>query len=175
MGKYITKAIAEEAAAKMAQKAFNEKIRKASDELEAKADELAKKHVPGPVLSLISEYAEYFYQSNGVTFVPHGTESLYHLHIRCHTSFTMPSANSRVEITQEEGADISKLHKALRDLEAQKSDCELRISRALLTLRTKNNVEKEFPEALEYLDLPSVADVPAPMYQELRNLFKKAE
>lgn len=69
--------------------------------------------------------------------------------------------------------ELKSLVDKRRNLFNRKQQYEEDVSEAIWALRTKRRIEESFPEALPYLDFDDgKTNLPAPKYEELRNLLK---
>ena len=77
---------------------------------------------------------------------------------------------SGVLVSIEVYGKLEKLRNAYKHLTNQRESYEHKVSDALVQLKSKKNVEANFPEALEFLDFGS-ANVPAVRCEDLRKIL----
>lgn len=175
MNRRITKTMADEAASKMKKKAYSEKIEKAYEKLNAVGEVLVRKYIPAPVLACVNEYSTYFGYSTGASITaikehPDGWTSC-ESNIPVKLSFKIPYNGSHITVSGDEYRDLLALKKEVCRLENERDAFGDQVYDALIALRTEKNVEKELPEALEYLVFPEVKAVPMPVFTGLRKII----
>ena len=178
MNRRITKTMAEEAAAKMKERAYGRKIKNAKAKVDAAVESLVLKYIPAPVIACINEYSTYFDYSKGASITTlvetngwRRTESP----IKGSLTFKIPCSATSIKVEREEYDTLLKLDSRRRVLERT---CEMfgeQVYRALVALRTEKAVEKELPEAMKYLVFPEIVALPMPVYTGLRDIIRKIE
>lgn len=149
MSKRITKAMAAEAAFKLADIAFTQKIGKSESALKKLVVELYEKYIPAPVRQCGEEFSKYYYKNRYLAFVTEGCNGG-----RNYKSFNHDCnlALNPIVLNVEDWKRLDKADKELTDLKQEKSKYKWDVEEALFNLRTKQRVEENFPEALPYLN-----------------------
>lgn len=173
----ITKSMAELAALKMAEKAYNNKIKEAQEDIDSEVEKLVKKYIPAPVIACVNEYDKYFYGYTHANITtskenPNGwncrEDSIYG-----NLTFKLPASIGMIEVSRNEYKDVRKLYDKKSSLVVDKDKFMDNIINALLSLKTYNKVKEQLPEAIKYIEVPSGTMLPAPIYTELNNLIAK--
>jgi hypothetical protein len=142
----ITKTIAEQVAKKLTEKKSNE-IKELRLQLKQKATEIKLANTPVVIMDLFKEYPDFFNEKSGEYINGPG--------LNRYSSFSyteeMPGINEGLQITAEEAEQIIEIDDKIKDLTAAINKVRTDIEVALLSLRTYNNIEKEFPEAFAHL------------------------
>ena len=177
MNRRITKAMADDAASKMKEKAYAKKIENAYKKLNEAGQVIVRKYIPAPVIACVNEYSSYFGYSTGASITaikehPDGWTGR-HPNIPVKLSFKIPSGGSYITVDAKEYESIRKLHAKVKQLEKEREDFGDQVYDALVALKTEKNVEKELPEAMKYLEFPEVKAVPMPVFTELRDIIGK--
>lgn len=171
MNRKITKTMAKQAAAMMANKAYDEKVECAKAKVNAAVERLVRKYTPAPVIACINEYSSYFSYVKGASittvvvrdrWTERATPILGELSFK-----TSPYANN-ITVDKEEYDTLRKLDQKRRQLVQERDEFENQVYNALVALRTEKAVEKELPEAMKYLAFPEVKVLPSPIFTELR-------
>ena len=175
MNRRITKTIAYEAASKMKEKAYSVKIEHAYEKLNAAGEELVRKYIPAPVIACVNEYSTYFGYSTGASITaikehPDGWTSR-ETNIPVKLPFLIPSNSTYINVDAKEYASIRRLYDKAKSLEEERDKFGNEVFDALVGLRTERNVEKELPEAMEYLVFPEVKAVPMKVFDGLREII----
>lgn len=171
MNRKITKTMAKQAAAIMANKAYEKKLEYAKAKVNAAVEGLVHKYIPAPVIACISEYPTYFsyvkvaiistvVEKNG--WIGSATP------IRGELSFKIPPYADNIKVVKEEYDMLLKLEQKRKQLKQERDEFENQVYNALVALRTEKAVEKELPEAMKYLAFPEVKVLPSPIFTELR-------
>lgn len=168
MSKAITRAMADDAAKKIAAKAYNKKVEIALEKLKKAVGEAVYAVYPKPLVALANEYPAFFKFHSSVRICYEGHYS---------TDFPAPdntldcyNSYNGVLVSIEVYGKLAKLRNAYKHLTNQRESYEHKVSDALVQLKSKKNVEANFPEALEFLDFGS-ANVPAVRCEDLRKIL----
>ena len=168
----LTKKQFELAAEDMASIAFDNKLKKAYEEMRNYGDTLAEKYIPSAVISCMQEHKTWFLGNRRIG-VYYFTDTYNSYTIYLSTNIECP--NKCFEITSEEYDKASKLRSAINSINEEKNVYKTRLYNALCNLRTITNIKKEIPEALDYIQMPTLGDnVPAVKYDALRDIFNKS-
>ena len=167
----ITKTMAEEAACKMADKVYDEKISKVQDNMMAFADEVARKYIPSPVLACIKEYVTWF--DGGVSHI--GPYSISKDGVRVASKFISTNVlcppNKYFEVSWEDYCKIDELRSSYNRLLKEKAEYETEVLAALRGLGTTTKVSSFFPEAVPYLNLPTKSENLPVSFKKIRDIF----
>lgn len=168
----LTKKQFESAAKDMASIAFESKLKKAYEDMRSYGDALIGKYIPSEVIHCMQEHKTWF-DSNRKIGVYYFTGNYNMSSIYLSTNLDCP--NKCFEITSEEYDKASKLRRAINRINDEKNVYQTRLYNALCNLRTIANIKKELPEALDYIQMPTLSDnVPAIKYDALRDIFNKS-
>ena len=149
MSKRITKAMAEAAAKELNKLAFDARIKKAKNDLQQLCEHFVRKYIPEQVRECGVTYLESYDHEKRQEFT---TEGLGGYNYKCvYLSYEHPKYN-RINLSAHDFHDLDVADKLVRDLESDSRKYEDDVYIALVNLRTKRNVEEQFPEALPYLD-----------------------
>lgn len=168
----ITKAMAENAALKMRSEAYDKKIDALQKEIDAEIEKLVKKYIPAPVIACVNEYGDYFCAINqaSVTTLKHnGCAESY---IYGNLSFNLVNACNNIKVSKSDYDKVRTIYDKKNNLKKESGNFYEKVINALVQLRTYSNVEKNLPEAIKYLDIPSTGMVPAPVYSDLNDFIK---
>jgi hypothetical protein len=170
MSNRVTKAMAEEAASQLSEKAFDEKIKEATEHCRSVALSLYEKYIPKPVRDAGEQYVEVYTKECYLDFALDGASYYDYIRIRIPDRF-FPKL--RLIILQPE--DFKLLQKSEKSREKliqdkQKYVCDVTL--ALMNLRTEKNVREQFPEALPYMNFTSCTAL-VPNLGKLRTLLKQ--
>ncbi len=171
--KRITMSMADDAAEMISQKAFVNKISEAKAKVNAHVELLVKKYIPAPVLACAQEYSKYLYThkyANVTTITDNGRYPSRASFIHGELSFELPNSCDTVDVDLKDYKELSAIEKKLSSVKAERTDFKEKIYNTLLALRTVNNVKKEFPEAMEYLNIPEEKQLPSVMLGDLRKI-----
>ena len=167
----ITKTIAYDASMKMKDAAYDEKIKDISRKISNKVEEVVKKYIPSPLIACVKEYRNYFYASNSASITTKKDNGYDEHYIYGSLSFDLPHSCNSIEVSREDYNSVRSLYDEREALYTESSDFQDKIYNALMALRTLNNVKKELPEAVKYLDIHDKDAIPAPVYKELNELI----
>lgn len=163
------------AACKMKEKAYGSKIDNASAKINAAVEKLVLKYIPAPVIACVNEFSEYFSVSMGASI----TTTIYvrgwkttSQYISGMLTFNIPVYANYIKVDNKEYDALLKLESNRKQLEKDRDKFGDQVYDALISLRTEKAVEKELPEAIEYLEFPEVKAVPIPVFTGLRNVIK---
>ncbi len=171
--KRITMTMANDAAEKISVKAFESKINEAKAKVNAQVELLVKKYIPAPVIACAKEYSKYLYtykRAEITTLTDNGSYTSRASYIYGELSFELPNSCSTVDVDIDDYRELSAIEKKLESVKLERSEFQDKIYNTLLALRTVNNVSKEFPEAMEYLDIPEEKQLPSLMLGDLRKI-----
>ena len=174
MNRRITKTIADEAASKMKEKAYSKKIENATAKVNAAVENLVRKYIPAPVIACVNEYSTYISYSTGAsitTIIDKNGWTTSASAIKGTLTFKIPSSASYIKVDGKEYDALLKLDSKRKLLEQERDAFGDQVYDALIALRTEKNVEKELPEALEYLVFQEVKAVPMPVFSGLREII----
>ena len=168
----LTKKQFELAAKDMASIAFESKLKKAYEDMRSYGDALIGKYIPSEVIHCMQEHKTWFYTNRdiGVYYFTgnYNTSSIY-------LSTNMNCPSKCIEVTSEEYDKASKLRSVISSIKSEMKGYETKLYNALCNLRTITNIKKELPEALDYIQMPTLSDnVPAVKYDALRDIFNKS-
>lgn len=167
----ITKTIAYDASMKMKDAMYDEKIKDISRKISNKVEEVVKKYIPSPLIACVKEYRDYFYASNSASITTKKDNGYNEYYIYGSLSFDLPHSCNSIEVSREDYNKVRVLYDEREALYKEASDFQDKIYDALMALRTLNNVRKELPEAVKYLDIHDKDAIPAPVYKELNELI----
>ena len=166
--------MAKEAAAIMANKAYEEKVEYAKAKVNATVEGLVRKYIPAPVIACINEYSTYFgyvMGANITTVVEKDGWIGSATPIRGELSFKIPPYADHIKVVKEEYDMLLKLALKHKRLEQERDEFEEQVYNALIALRTEMAVKKELPEAMKYLAFPEVKVLPSPIFTGLRKII----
>lgn len=167
----ITKTTAYDAARKMRSAMYEQKIKDISKEISEKVETIVKKYIPAPVIACVKEYRQYFYAHNEASITAKKDNGYNETFIYGSMSFDLPSSCNSVTVSRKDYDEVRKLYDKRENIYKEADDFEEKIHNALMSLRTLNNVKKELPEAVKYLDIQDKDAIPAPVYKELNELI----
>lgn len=178
MTRRITKTMADEAAAKMMQKAYSKKIVNAETKINKAVEELVRKYVPAPVIACVGEYGTYFETTKvaNITAIRQSKDSNWtskEKYIHGQLPFSIPSGSRYITVEPSEYEALRKLTDKKEQIEHERDGFGKQVYDALIALRTDKAVEKELPEAMKYLTFPEVKAVPMPVFTGLRDIIGK--
>lgn len=167
----LTKNQFESAARDMTSITFKCKLEKADEDIRNYGDTLAEKYIPSEVLRCMQEHKTWFYSRKEIGVFYSGDCNT--LAIYLPTNINCPS--KCFEVTSEEYDKASKLRSVISSINNEKNAYQTRLYDALCNLRTITNIKKELPEALDYIQMPTLSDnVPAVKYDALRDIINKS-
>lgn len=144
----ITKAVAEYAAEQLVQKK-RAKIEKLEKEFSETVRNMYMATVPDEVKKLFDDRTSWIDNSNYVTLDGHGFS---YQQIQVDPSIPCKRNNSRrLEMSTNDGSYLQKRWNKIQVLREKTDQLELQIREALYGLKNAKAVEREFPEALQYL------------------------
>ena len=162
------------AAKKLSDIAFDKKIEEINEEFKVIGDELVNAYIPKPLIALSKEYSDLFIDKKCIIPVRLEQESYYWDTIYVLSNIVNPLGERKVFfIDVKTYKELKRLVDKKRNLLSCKREYKEDVTAALWALRTKRKISESFPEALPYLDFnDGNPDLPAPKYEELRNLLK---
>lgn len=167
----ITKTIAYDASIKMQDAMYDEKIKDMSRKISNKIEEVVKKYIPSPLIACVKEYRNYFYASNSASITTKKDNGYNETFIYGSLSFDLPHSCNNIDVSRDDYDKVRKLYDEREALYSEADKFRDKIYDALIALRTLNNVKKELPEAVKYLDIHDKDAIPAPVYKELNELI----
>ena len=167
----ITKAIAEEAAKLMAEKAFKDELKEMHDLIRGAYEDMAKLHIPSEVIAVVNKYPLWFTCSKSVYYYWNG---------RCYyedLSYFVPQSSrcfkDLLDVDEKKYIEekLKRLQNVLDKHDAFKDKCFYN----LCSLKTRKRIEEIFPEAMDYILWPSepLKNLPAAQLEELRFALQK--
>jgi hypothetical protein len=167
----ITKTIAYDASIKMKDAMYDDKIKDISKKMSEKVEEIVKKYIPSPLIACVREYRDYFYASNSASITTKKDNGYDEYYIYGSLSFALPNSCNSINVSREDYNKVRVLYDERESLITEAGEFQGKIYDALMALRTLNNVKKELPEAVKYLDIHDKDAIPAPVYKELNELI----
>jgi len=166
--------MAYDAADVMAEKAFSSKIERKNQELTDKVTKLVIKYVPAPVLACAKEYGDYLGSNNNAVVQKLTTDSDGHQHVYGYipatTSIPVPYSCNYIKVDAKDFESVESVRNEQNNLIKERNDFRDKVFNALMQLRTVKKVEEEFPEAIEYLDIPVEKQLPSLMLNDIRTI-----
>ena len=162
------------AAKKLSDIAFDKKIEEINEKFKVIGDELVNACIPKPLIALSKEYSDLFIDKKGIISVRSERKGYYLDTIYVPSNIVNPLGERKVFFIDDKiYNELKSLVDKRRNLLNRKTKYKEDVSEALWVLRTKRKIEESFPEALPYLDFDDgKTNLPAPKYEELRNLLK---
>ena len=162
------------AAVKLSNIAFDKKIEEIDEEFKVIGDELVNAYIPKPLIALSKEYSDLFIDKKGIIPVRSEQARYYSETIYVPSNIVNPLGERKVFfIDNKTYKELKSLVDKKRNLLNRKQQYKKDVIEAIWALRTKRRIEESFPEALPYLDFDDgKTNLPAPKYEELRNLLK---
>lgn len=170
----ITKTMAEEAANAMGAKVYKDKLQAAGAKIDEAVEKIARKYIPAPVIACVGEYKSYFSTSNAASCTTLNDRGYRENYITGKLSFPIPSNSTYITVNREEYNVLNSLSKRKKQIENEKETFIEQMYDALVALKYDKNVEKELPEAMQYINFPEVKAVPMPVFTGLRDILAKA-
>ena len=168
----ITKSMASTAAQLMACKVYDNQIKAANDALCQHVSCIMANKIPDVVLQVCQQYSEMINATNYVYAYWNGRRY----------GVTLPykvpyNERSVLEKLRKEDCDkIVGLCKNILIRECDKENYRSKVESTLIALRTKQNIEKDFPEACDFIEWPGEKSLPTPVVLfELRSLIRNAK
>lgn len=168
--------MAEKAAIKMANAAFDSKIELAKKRLSEVAETLVIKYIPNVVRVVVAEFPSYFERVKYISITAirvysDGYEG-HEDNISAEISFYIPKGSMYLKVSSTEYKELKKLYMRYRVQVKAQHDFIAQIVDALCVLKTENKVKESLPEALPYLEFPDEVHLPAPIFGTLRQIIK---
>ena len=167
----ITKAIADEAANMMAQKAFEDEIKEAHDLIRGAYEDVIKLHIPAEVIAAVNKFPTWLTGSKSVYYYWNGSSYYEDL------SYYVPHSSRNIKelLDVDEKKYIEEKLKILQNVLIKCSNFKEKCYYNLCSLKTRNRIEEIFPEAMEYIQWPSepIKNLPAAQLEELRFALQK--
>ena len=165
-----------EAAERMADKAFSDKIAEADKAVNEAIERLVRKYVPQEVISVCKKYPQFFSMTTYVSVsaykdTDNGTyrESW----ISGTISFTIPYEVQSLTATHDEYDYVKELLGIKKSVVINKENFQNEIHAALLQLNTEKKVKENLPEALKYIEFPPDKQLPACQFDDLNKTLSK--
>lgn len=170
MAKRLTREMADGAAEKLAEIAFDKKIKKVKEEMTKFGDELVKKYVPAPILALGQEYASYFPdRSNNIQFTSETAPSYHYSGLPC--TMSNPIYRKVFVLDNDDYKKGHGLKRQYEDLCSDKRKYKNDVSDALMQLKSEKRITEQFPEAIPFLYFCDTTAL-VPQFVELRAMLK---
>lgn len=169
--KYVTVAMATEAANQLTHKAFEGKVEKLQKELQKLVDDLVIKYVDDPVLQCGKEFSNFYETSRSVCFFREGGGSFGTKHL--FSSFSHPIFRC-IAISDKDWKLLCNAEWRAEEMRRKKESFLIDVKRALVQLRSRRMIEKHFPEALPYLNF-SESTALVPDYSVLRKYLSNVK
>lgn len=176
MNRRINKTMALQAAERMADKAFAEKIEAASNAINKEIENLARKYVPQEVIDICKKYHEFFSSTTSVSVSAYkDTESGSYREnlISGKIGFSVPYSVQNLTIAPEEYAKVKELVRLKKKVVDSKYKLKEEIHAALLQLNTEKKVQDNLPEALKYIEFPPEKHLPACQFDDLNKVLSR--
>lgn len=162
--------MANTAAMLMASKKYDPIVKQAKDRLNSYVLGVVET-LPQEILMACQMYPKVFYASNDAYYRWNGKN--YHVTL----PFTIPPSLRALEnefYSYDMRMRIEEACKVVYRAECERTNLEKRVELILINLRTRKNIERDFPEASEFIEWPEEKQVPAvPVPNEIRKLFQK--
>lgn len=172
MNRRITLDMAHEAAMKMGSAKYDEELKRLAEQLTKLTTEYVKVYYPFPVLQVIEEYPEYFNKTNSVCI--HVIEDDRFLWMN--TTVFVPTAKRVFDIPKTHVQPLIDLNNEYYKLKDKKSVFVNEMIYVLgRELKYEEKVKQYLPEALPYIEFPTVVQLPAlekDHYSKLRDFIK---
>lgn len=169
MSKRVTKAMADEAAKMLANKAYGEKIKAAEEDFCHFALELYHKYIPEEVREVINNHMPLFMDTKELKFIVDGASCWDYKSVYIKDA-KFPFLE-HIVVSVEDWKKLKSLDSKRNDLSNEKEQYKFDCVQALMNLRTEKNVTEQFPEALPYLDFSECTTL-VPCLDNLRNKLK---
>lgn len=172
MNRRITLDMAHEAAMKMGSAKYDEELERLAEQLAKLTTQYVKVHYPFPVLKVIEEYPDYFQKTNRVCI--HVIEDNKYLWMK--TNVFVPQEKRAFDIAKKHVQPLIELNNEYSKLKTKKSDFVNEMVYVLgRELKYEEKVKQFLPEALPYIEFPTVVQLPAlekDHYSKLRDFIK---
>lgn len=168
----ITKSMATAAAQLMACKVYDNQIKAANDALCQHVTCIMANKIPDIVLQACQQYPEMINATNNVFVYWNGDR--YNMTLPYNVPYNERSVLNNLR--KEDSDKIVGLCKTILIRKSDKERYEDKVEATLIALRTKKNIEKDFPEACAYIEWPGEKSLPMPVVPfELRSLIRNAK
>ena len=158
--------MAEDAARKMSNAAFKDRIEKAESEYETAIERMIGKYVPSPIINVTAEYKNHIETYPRLSFTNGGGNYLY-----CSTLRPIPRTHP-FQVSSDDFNELKCLKRKLDNIKAERNKYEYDVCSALFnSLRTEKRIMESFPEALQYMNFPGTTDI-VPDFSNLRSMLK---
>lgn len=178
MNRKITKTMAAQAATAMKNKVYWRKIGDATERVNIAVECLVRKYIPLPVINIVNEYSRFFGYSTGAsitTVIEKNGWTTTASAIKGTLTFKIPSYATTIKVDNKDYDALQKLDSERKMLEEKRDKFGEEAYKALILLGNEKAVEKEFPEAMEYLVFPKVKALPMPVFSGLREVVRNIE
>lgn len=175
MNRKITKQIAFEAAERMADAKFKERLDRAMKLRADIAEGYVKKYIPAAVRAVVDEYPSYFETGNHVSFSAVDPDSRYGLKLKwvaSDISLRLPKGSYYIVIEYEDYKHIRKACDAISKVMVEKEDFSKECQKALYAIASEKSLKKQFPAAIPYVVFPEVKQLPSVSYDQLNKIVE---
>ena len=176
MSRRINKTMALNAAERMADKAFAEKLSEASKAVNEAIERLVRKYVPQEAIDVCKKYPQFFSMTTYASVSAYkDTENRTYREnwISGTISFTIPYSAQSLTVTPDEYAYVKELLGRKKSVLSNKDNFQNEIHAALLQLNTEKKVRDNLPEALKYIEFPKEKQLPACQFDDLNKAISK--
>lgn len=162
-----------QAAERMADKAFAEKLSEASNNIDEAIEKLVRKYVPQEVIDICKKYPDFFSFVTSVSVSAYKDNCYRENWISGKISFGIPYAAQSLTIAPTEYEKVKHLVSLKKSVESSKDKFQTEIHAALLQLNTEKKVKENLPEALKYIEFPTEKQLPACQFDDLNKAISK--
>ena len=167
----ITKAIADNAANMMAQKAFEDEIKEIHDLIKEAYENVIKLHIPAEVLAAVNKFPTWLTGTKSIYYYWDGHS--YYEDLSYYVPYSSRNFKDLLDVDEKKCIEV-KL-KRLQSVLIKCSNFKEKCYYNLCSLKTRKRIEEIFPEAIEYIQWPSepLKNLPAAQLEELRFTLQK--
>lgn len=126
-------------------------------ELREYCTNIAESKVPKEVMLFFKKHSEYVKTTSNIRLDGKGLNRLEISLVKALPSVSPNCYYNHIDLTQGEATKVKNLNDAHEKLKTDNCALETEIERTLISLRTYANIEKELPEAAEYLPKVGIA------------------
>ena len=165
--------MADEAAKLMADKVYEDEIKKLHDVIREAYEHAIKAHVPAEVIDVVNKYPVLLTGINHVNY--HWERCIYSENIRFYAPCSLRYLDDVLD--DEERRSIRAILIRLRNVRNKRDVFKDKCLYNLLSLKTRKRIEEVLPEAMEYIQWPSepIKTLPAVQLEELRFVLQKCK